>query len=65
MLCHRASFKLHAWRQIKKYLTTDKEKILCSTFKNSQFNYASVVLNGGIWRKRGQAFPNFEPLKNS
>ena len=25
----------------------------------------SVVLNGGIWCKRGRAFSNFEPLKNS
>ena len=24
-----------------------------------------VVLYGDFWRKRGRAFPNFEPLKNS
>ena len=24
-----------------------------------------VVINGVFWHKRGRAFPNFEPLKNS
>ena len=28
-------------------------------------NYRLVVLYGVFWRKWGQAFPNFEPLKNS
>ena len=40
MLCHIASFKLHALRRIRKYLTSDKAKSLYNAFINSQFNYA-------------------------
>ena len=43
ILCPRASFKLHTLRKIRKYLTTDKAKLLYNTFINSQFNYASVI----------------------
>ena len=40
MLCRIASFKLHALRRIRKYLTSDKAKSLYNAFINSQFNYA-------------------------
>ena len=43
ILCCRASFKLHALRRIRKYLTTDKAKLLYNAFINSQFNYASII----------------------
>ena len=43
ILLHRASFKLHALRRITKYLTAVKAKLLCNTFINSQFNYASII----------------------
>ena len=43
ILCRRASFKLHALRRIKKYLITDKAKLLYNAFINSQFNYASII----------------------
>ena len=39
----RASFKLHALRRIRKYLTTDKAQLLCNAFINSQFNCASII----------------------
>ena len=38
--CRRASFKLHALRRIRKYLTTGKAKLFYNAFVNSQFNYA-------------------------
>ena len=43
ILCRRASFKLHALRRIRKYLTTVKAKLLYNAFINSQFNYASII----------------------
>ena len=43
ILCCRASFKLHALRRIRKYLTTDKAKLLYNSFVNSQYNYASII----------------------
>ena len=43
ILTRRASFKLHALRRIRKYLTTDKAKLLYNAFINSQFNYASII----------------------
>ena len=42
-LCRRASYKLHALRRIRKYLTFEKAKLLCNAFINSQFNYASII----------------------
>ena len=42
-LCCNASYKLHALRRIRKYLTPDKAKILCNAFINSQFSYASII----------------------
>ena len=32
ILCRRASFKLHALRRKRKYLTIDKVKLLCNAF---------------------------------
>ena len=41
--CCIASFKLHESRGIRKYLTTDKAKLLYNAFVNSQFNYVSIM----------------------
>ena len=43
MLCHRACYKLHALRRIRKYLTLGKSKLLYNAFINNQFNYASII----------------------
>ena len=43
ILLRRASFKLHALRRIRKYLTAVKAKLLYNAFINSQFNYASII----------------------
>ena len=43
ILCRRASFKLHALRRKRKYITADKVKLLCNAFLNSRFNYASII----------------------
>ena len=42
-LCRNASYKLHALRRIRKYLTPDKAKVLYNAFINSQFSYASII----------------------
>ena len=42
-LCRNASYKFHAMRRIKKYLTPDKAKVLYNAFLNSQFSYASII----------------------
>ena len=42
-LCGRASYKLHALRRIRKYLTVEKAKLLANAFINSQFNYAPLI----------------------
>ena len=42
-LCRTASYKLHALRRIRKYLSLEKAKLLCNAFINSQFNYAPLV----------------------
>ena len=42
-LCKRASFKLHALRRIRKFLTVEKARILANAFINSQFNYALLI----------------------
>ena len=42
-LCRNASYKLHALRRIRKYLTPDKAKVLYNAFINSQFSYASFI----------------------
>ena len=43
MLCRRASYKLHALRRIRKYLTLEKSKLLYNAFINKQFNYPSII----------------------
>ena len=43
MLCRRASYKLHALRRIRKYLTLEKSKLLYNAFINNQFSYASII----------------------
>ena len=42
-LCHSALHKLHARRQIRKYLTLEKARALGNAFVDSQFNYASLI----------------------
>ena len=42
-LCRNASYKLHALRRIRKYLTPDKAKVLYNALINSQFSYASII----------------------
>ena len=42
-LCRNASYKLHALRRIRKYLTPEKAKLLYNAFISSQFNYASII----------------------
>ena len=43
ILLRRASFKLHALRRIRKYLTAVKARLLYNAFINCQFNYASII----------------------
>ena len=42
-LCRTANYKLHALRRIRKYLSSEKAKLLYSAFINGQFNYAPLV----------------------
>ena len=42
-LCRKASYKLHALRRIRNFLTVEKAKMLANAFINSQFNYAPLV----------------------
>ena len=42
-LCKKASYKLHALRRIRGYLTVEKTTILANTFIDSQFNYAPLI----------------------
>ena len=42
-LCRNASYKFHALRRIRKYLTSDQAKVLHNAFINSQFSYASII----------------------
>ena len=42
-LCRNASYKLHALRRIRKYLTPEKAKVLYNAFINSQFSHASII----------------------
>ena len=42
-LCRKASYKLHALRRIRHFLTVEKAKMLANAFINSQFNYAPLV----------------------
>ena len=38
-----AQYKLHALRQIRKYLTIDKATLLSKAFTNRHFNYAPLM----------------------
>ena len=42
-LCRTAQYKLHTLRQIRKYLTLDKAKLLGNAFIDSQFNYSPLI----------------------
>ena len=42
-LCKKASFKLHALRRIRKFLTVEKARILANAFINRHFNYAPLI----------------------
>ena len=42
-LCCNAQYKLHALRQIRKYLSLEKTKMLGNAFIDSQFNYAALI----------------------
>ena len=42
-LCHNPSYKLYAFRRIRKYLTQDQAKLLYIAFINCQFNYAPIM----------------------
>ena len=44
-LCQTVSYKLHALRRKRKYLTLEKARVLRNAFVDSQFNYAPL-----IWR---------------
>ena len=42
-LVRKAQYKLHALRRIRKFLTTEKAKILGNAFIDCHFNYAPVM----------------------
>ena len=42
-LCKRATFKLHALRRIRKFITVEKARLIANAFIDSQFNYVSVI----------------------
>ena len=42
-LCRKATYKLHALRRIRKYLTVEKAKLLANAFINSQFTYVRLI----------------------
>ena len=52
-LCKKASYKLHALRRIRGYLTVEKARILANAFIDSQFNYAPL-----IWMFAGKTLIN-------
>ena len=41
--CQTGSYKLHALRWIRKYLTLEKARVLENAFVDSQFHYASLI----------------------
>ena len=43
MLCSTANYELHALSRIRKSRALEKTKVLCNVFRNSQFNYVSVI----------------------
>ena len=52
-LCEKLSYKLHALRRIRGYLTVEKARILANAFIDSQFNYAPL-----IWMSAGKTLIN-------
>ena len=42
-LCRKAQYELHALRRMRKFLTTEKAKILDTVFLDSQFYYALLL----------------------
>ena len=52
-LCKKASYKLHALRRIRAYLTVEKATILANAFIDSQCNYAPL-----IWMFAGKTLIN-------
>ena len=42
-LCRDAQYKSHALRRIKKYLTSEKVKMLSNAFIDCQLNYAPLM----------------------
>ena len=42
-LCRNAQYKLHVLRQIRKYLSLEKAKMLGNVFIDSQFNYTPLI----------------------
>ena len=52
-LCKKSSYKLHALRRIRGYLTVEKARMLAYTFIDSQFNYAPL-----IWMFAGKTLIN-------
>ena len=52
-LCKKSSYKLHALRRIRGYLTVEKARILAYAFIDSQFNYALL-----IWMFAGKTLIN-------
>ena len=52
-LCKKASYKIHALRRIRCYLTVENVRILANAFTDSQFNYAPL-----IWTFAGKTLIN-------
>ena len=52
-LCKKASYKLHALKRIRGYLTVEKARILANAFIDSQFSYAPL-----IWMFAGKTLIN-------
>ena len=42
-LCRNSQYQLHALRQIRKYLSLEKAKMLGIAFTDSQFNYSPLI----------------------
>ena len=51
-LCRPANYKLNALQGIRKYLSSEKAKLLCNVFMTSQFNYVPLVLD--VLKKKKQ-----------
>ena len=42
-ICRKAKYKLHALQRIRKYLSTNKAKILCNAFVSSQLYHSLLI----------------------